>query len=195
VEARILAWLGHYGAPVLFLAQLFGIFGLPIPDELLLTTAGVLVRNGGLTLGPTLAAAICGSSAGITVSYVLGRTVGAAALQRVLHVDRRSLARGQEWFERLGGWLLMFGYFIPGVRHVTAIAAGSMPLDYSCFARYAYPGAALWSSFFLGVGYYSGNRWAELLAVVRANVTAIFLAVAAILLAYIVLSWRRIHPD
>lgn len=184
MESRILDWLSHYGTPAVFLAQLLGIFGVPIPDELLLTTAGVLVRKGELSPAPTLVAAVCGCAAGITVSYVLGRTVGAAALQRVLHVDQRSLARGQEWFRRLGGWLLLFGYFIPGVRHVTAIAAGSMPLDFWCFAKYAYPGAALWSIFFIGIGYYSGNRWAELLVIVRANVTGIFVALAAILLVY-----------
>jgi len=191
VEARILVWLSQYGTPVVFLAQLFGIFGLPIPDELLLTTAGVLVRDGELSLTPTLAAAISGCMAGVTFSYVLGRTVGLAALQRVLHVDAAALGRGQRWFHRFGGWLLTFGYFVPGVRHVTAIAAGSMPLDFPCFARYAYPGAILWSCFFVAVGYYSGSRWAEVLAIVRGNVTGIFVAIAAILLAYVVLSRHR----
>jgi membrane protein DedA with SNARE-associated domain len=191
VEQRILAWLSHYGTPVLFLAQLFGIFGVPIPDELLLTTAGVLVRNGKLSLAPTLGAAILGCAAGVTFSYVLGRTVGLVALQRALHVDPVALRRGQQWFHRFGGWLLMFGYFVPGVRHVTSIAAGSMPLDFSCFARYAYPGAVIWSCFFVGVGYYSGSRWAEILGIVRGNITGIFIALAAILLAYVVLSRSR----
>jgi membrane protein DedA with SNARE-associated domain len=191
VEQRILAWLSQYGTPVIFFAQLFGIFGVPIPDELLLTTAGVLVRHGDLRLAPTLASAITGCAAGVSFSYLLGRTVGLAALQRILHVDPVALGRGQRWFHRFGGWLLTFGYFVPGVRHVTSIAAGSMPLDFPCYARYAYPGAVLWSCFFVGVGYYSGSRWAEVLAIVRGNVTAILVAIAAILLAYVVLSRRQ----
>jgi len=191
VEHRLLEWLSQYGTPVLFFAQVLGIFGLPIPDELLLTTAGALVRHGELTLVPTLAAAFCGCPAGISFSYLVGRTVGFATLQQVLHVDAAAFERGQRWFHRFGGWLLMFGYFIPGVRHVTAIAAGSMPLEYPCFARYAYPGAALWSSFFLALGYFAGSRWAELLAIVRSNVSGIFIALGAVLLAYVLLTRRR----
>jgi membrane protein DedA with SNARE-associated domain len=195
VEHRVIAWLGEHGAPVLFLAQLFGIFGLPIPDELLLTTAGVLVRKGQMQVLPTLAAAIAGSSAGITVSYVLGRTVGLATLQRVMHVHESSLARGQRWFRRFGGWLLTFGFYIPGIRHVTAIAAGSMPLEFVTFAKYAYPGAALWSFCFVGLGYFAGSRWAELLAAVRGKIVIGAIALAAILLAYMLLSRRRITTE
>ena len=55
------------------------------------------------------------------------------------------------WFRCFGRWLLAFGYFIPGVRHVTALAAGSA-LDYETFARYAYPGAVLWSCTFVALG-------------------------------------------
>jgi hypothetical protein len=46
MERQLVEWLVRYGAPMLFFAQVFGIFGLPIPDELLLTLAGALVRKG-----------------------------------------------------------------------------------------------------------------------------------------------------
>ena len=45
MDRIVLEWLTHYGASALFFAQLFGIFGLPIPDELLLTIAGSLMRS------------------------------------------------------------------------------------------------------------------------------------------------------
>jgi len=191
VEHRIVDWLIQYGTPVLFMAQLLGIFGVPIPDELLLTTAGVLVSKGSLRLLPTLAAAIGGCSAGITVSYVLGRTVGLATLQRVMHVHEASLHRGQRWFRRFGGWLLAFGYFIPGVRHITAIAAGSMPLEFRAFAKYAYPGAALWSFCFVGLGYFAGDRWVGLFALVRSNLTALASAGLVLALLFMILSRKR----
>jgi hypothetical protein len=40
MDRHFLEWLVRFGTPVLFFAQLFGIFELPIPDELLLTVAG-----------------------------------------------------------------------------------------------------------------------------------------------------------
>ena len=55
MEQHFLEWLVHYGAPVLFAAQVLGIFGLPIPDEFLLTLSGALVKKGDLSLVPVVA--------------------------------------------------------------------------------------------------------------------------------------------
>jgi len=51
----------------------------------------------------------------------------------------------EHWFEHIGKWALAFGYFIPGVRHLTAIAAGSSGFPFPVFAKYAYGGALLWT--------------------------------------------------
>jgi membrane protein DedA with SNARE-associated domain len=184
MERQLVDWLVRYGAPLLFFAQVFGIFGLPIPDELLLTLAGVLVRKGQLAAGSTLLSAIAGCSVGITLSYLLGRTIGLPALRRVFHVHEPSLMRAQRWFRRTGCWLLAFGYYIPGIRHVTAIAAGSTPMEYSTFAVYAYSGAVVWCATFLGVGYYAGNRWQELLDAVRGHALLVAIGGSIALLAY-----------
>ena len=63
--------------------------------------------------------------------------------------------------ERLGGWSLTFGYFIAGVRHLTALAAGMAKYEPPKFAGYAFSGALLWTSTFIGLGYYLGERWHE----------------------------------
>ena len=110
MEHRLLSWLAQYGAGVLFFAQMFGIFGLPIPDELLLTVAGALAREGRLGVASTIAAAIAGCVCGITLSYVLGRTVGLATLRRVVHISDAAFDRAHRWFQRSGRLLLMFGY-------------------------------------------------------------------------------------
>jgi membrane protein DedA with SNARE-associated domain len=191
MDRHALEWLTRFGTPVLFFAQLFGIFGLPIPDELLLTVAGVLVRRGQLEGGPTLLAAVAGCTAGITISYVLGRTVGLPTLQRLMHVRPETLETGQTWFRRFGRWLLAFGYFVPGVRHVTALAAGSTPLEYRTFAAFAYPGALLWSTTFVALGYFAGDRWESVLVAVRGHVTQVAAVGAVVALAYVIWAVRR----
>lgn len=194
VEQHLIAWLVRYGAPVIFVAQLLGIFGLPIPDELLLTVAGALVRRGTLPGTPIVISAVAGCLAGITISFVLGRVVGLPTLRRRLHVHEETLHRADEWFCRFGRWLLAFGYFIPGVRHVTAIAAGSTTMRYSTFALYAYAGGALWSILFVGLGFYAGDRWREVIATARAHLVIIALMAALAGVAYAmrsVISARR----
>jgi membrane protein DedA with SNARE-associated domain len=186
VDQALVAWLARYGPPVLFFAQLFGIFGVPIPDELLLTVAGALVRRGQLHGPTTMAAAICGCIGGITLSYVLGRTVGATALRRMLRVHEEAFDRTQRWFARFGHWLLTFGYFIPGVRHVTAIAAGSVPLNYQTFARAAYPGAVLWCTVFVSLGYYTGERWERYAVMMRSHLSTAAAIAGAAAVVYLI---------
>ena len=190
MEQHFLEWLFHYGAPVLFAAQVMGIFGLPIPDEFLLTLSGALVKKGDLSLLPVVLAAIGGSSSGITLSYVLGRTVGVIGLRRVVHVHEKSLSRAERLFERFGGWLLGFGYFIPGVRHITAILAGSTRLDFKSFAKFAYPGAILWSTVFLSLGYYAGDEWRLMLHELRKWLPLVGVFVFAVVVL-VIMSRRR----
>ena len=187
MEQRIAEAIVHYGVSLVFAAQMFGIFGVPIPDELLLTIAGVLVRRGQLSMTSTMLAAISGCIVGITFSYVLGRTFGVGILQRVFRHHEAALHRTQLGFERVGCWILAFGYYIPGVRHVTALSAGSMPLSFRTFTAYAYPGAVLWCATFVGLGYFGGDRWHDALESARRH--GIVIASIALALAFAYSVW------
>jgi membrane protein DedA with SNARE-associated domain len=169
LEHNLLTWLVRYGAPLLFFAQVLGIIGLPIPDELLLTIAGALIAQGKLNAVSTGVAALAGCLTGITVSYLLGRLLGITLLKRWFMRHEWAVERAHRWLHRFGGWLLAFGYFIPGVRHLTAITAGSGCLEYRTFAAWAYPGGALWCAVFLGLGYFAGDRWHEVLDAAHAH--------------------------
>lgn len=186
MERALLDYLARFGTPVIFVAQLLGIFGLPIPDELLLTVAGALMRRGELSPTATMLAAIGGCMAGITVSYTLGRTLGCAAVRRITRGHESAWTRAQAWFHRFGGWLLTFGYFVPGVRHVTAIAAGTAPLDYATFSAWAYPGAVLWATTFVALGYYAGDRWKAALGAARSHAAPM---VAVAIVAAVIATW------
>jgi len=191
VERHLFDLLVRYGATMLFFAQMLGIFGLPIPDELLLTVAGVLVRRGSLDGPATFSAAVAGCMTGITLSYLLGRFVGFCVLERIPGVHADAIHRTQAWFRRFGRWLVAFGYFVPGVRHVTAIAAGSAPLEFDAFASAAYPGAALWSITFLAVGYYAGDRWQEAAAFLHGRLLVAALAFGVVAVIYVLVTRRQ----
>jgi membrane protein DedA with SNARE-associated domain len=152
----------RYGYLGIFLGLVLGIVGLPIPDETLLTISGYLAFRGDFRLLPTCAVGFLGSACGITISYVLGRVVGLrldGRLGRILHLDPNVLERVHRWFARGGKWVLLVGYFIPGVRHLTAIVAGSSKLEVPAFALFAYSGALLWSLTFISIGYRFGGEW------------------------------------
>ncbi len=194
IERRLLGWISRYGLQAIFGLQVLGIVGLPVPDELMLTIAGTLVRAGKLPFAGTLAAAMGGAMTGITVSYLAGRYIGLKVLRRYVHIPDEMLHRIEHWFHRTGGWLLTFGYFIPGVRHFTAIVAGSSGLGYRTFAAFAYTGAIFWSSVFVTTGYVLGEHWRPAFNLIIENVQiAIVVAALAygLYLVFVVARWYR----
>lgn len=191
MERYLFDLLTRHGAWVLFVAQALGIVGLPIPDELLLTLAGGLVCRGDLRGPATLAAAIAGSLAGTTLSDTLGR-FGGRALHHLTAINGGTLERAQSWFNLFGKWLLAFGCFVPGVRHVTALAAGSAALDFRTFCAYAYPGVAVWSTTFVAIGYYAGagREWEHAALLLRAHLVLVAVVLGAFAVAYVIASRR-----
>ncbi len=154
-------FLSTYGYLGIFLLLMVGIVGLPIPDEIVLAFAGYMIFKGYLHPLPAALAAILGAFCGITVSYSLGRSLGFYLLQkygRFLRVSPEKLARVQAWFHRVGKWALFFGYFIVGVRHLTALVAGASRVRFRVFALFAYTGGLLWALSYIFLGYFLGEE-------------------------------------
>ncbi len=164
---QVLDWIVRYGYVGIFLLLVFGIVGLPIPDETMMTFAGYMVYKGKLNLPATFLVSFAGSACGITISYLIGRSLGLPLIRKYgtyFHFTERNLAKVHDWFERIGHWALTFGYFIPGVRHFTAYVAGAAYMPYREFAIYAYSGASLWAASFISLGYLFGDQWQWVLA-------------------------------
>jgi membrane protein DedA with SNARE-associated domain len=184
----LIHWISNYGYAAIYLLLMVGIVGLPIPDETILLFTGYLVAQHHLQAVPALIVAFLGSASGITLSYVLGRTLGLGVIHRFgrfLHVTEERLERVHAWFRRIGHWAIFAGYWIAGVRHFTAIIAGASCLEFRAFAGFAYSGALLWVATFLAVGYYFGEHWREVSEMVDRNLSKVSIAVILIAAVYV----------
>ncbi|HEU4965463.1 MAG TPA: DedA family protein [Bacilli bacterium] len=151
----------HYGYFGLFVLLMLGIAGIPLPDEALMAVAGYQVHVGHLNFWGVLAAAALGSSCGITLSYYLGRFLGREVVKRFgkfFHLTEERLLKVEQYMERYGGLAIFFGYFVPGLRHVTALSAGFGQMKFRLFALPAYLGALFWTGVFLVLGRYLGKE-------------------------------------
>jgi membrane protein DedA with SNARE-associated domain len=192
VEQHVLVWISQYSYLAIFVLLAFGIVGLPVPDETLLTFTGFLIYKSHLSPPMAFATALGGSVSGITISYSLGRSFGMPLLHRFgkyVHVTPERLERAHQWFERIGHWALTFGYFIPGVRHLTAYAAGMSGLAPHTFAIFAYLGASLWVATFLSLGYFLGDRWQVVQRNIDQYIKWVAVALTVLVVGYV--WWRR----
>jgi membrane protein DedA with SNARE-associated domain len=192
----VLNWIPAYGYPVLFLMLMLGIVGLPIPDETLLTFSGYLIFKHQLALMPTIATAFLGSACGITISYVIGRRLGVYFVRTVGHrlrIGPDELDKVNAWYVRWGKYALIVGYFVPVVRHLVALVAGSSNLPWGIFMPFAYLGALLWSATFLGLGYGLGETWVHASATVHRSLSVVGGPVVVILIGLLIVR-RRKYP-
>jgi len=160
----IIYWITEHGYGVIFALFAIGIVGIPLPNEWLLAYLGFLIYKGNLLPVPTVAAAFFGSICGMTLNYVLGRTAGLYLVTKFgshVNLTPERLGRMHDWFEQKGRWGLLFGYFLPGVRHLTAFAAGTSKMTFYEFAIFSFSGAFVWSSAFISLGYFLEEHWSR----------------------------------
>lgn len=189
-------FISQYGYWAILILLMPGIFGIPLPDELLLTFVGYLALRGDLRLIPALAVVLTGAILGITVDYWVGRVAGGKLIREpaaFFHLGPERFQRMKERLHRYGGWGLGLGYFVPGVRHWVAIAAGVTKFPLASFALFTYAGALGWSLLYILLGYFLGQEAGLLVERIGAHCQMATGLIAALLLSYFLIwgKWLR----
>lgn len=158
----ILLLITKYSYAGIFIALSLGIVGFPVPDESLIAFTGFISSQGKLDILLLLPVIISGTVLGITVSYFLGnlsRHYASHKIPNKISINAEHLQKIKEFYTKYGRFALLIGYFIPGIRHLTALFAGINNMPYRQFALFAYTGALLWVTTFFTLGYWLGHEW------------------------------------
>jgi membrane protein DedA with SNARE-associated domain len=191
-------WLSHLAAFAVDVLQATGYVGLfllmagesmvlPIPSEAVMPFAGYLVSTGGMTWTGAILASSLGSLAGSYLGYLMGRfgllpivvRYGRYVLVQPHHVER-----AHAFFGRRGAVAVFLCRFIPGVRHVSSIPAGSARMPLGPFLAASVLGATLWNTLLLYVGYKVGQN-ADAIARYKHLLDLAGLALVVLLAAYV----------
>lgn len=186
-------FIEHFGYFGIIIVLIGGIVGLPIPDELLLTYVGFNVFQGKLSFIPSLLSASVGSIGGITLSYFIGYKFGLPLLKKFgpkIHITEEKINRTRNLFKKVGPPLILIGYFIPGVRHLTAYVAAINSYPFRKFIVYAYSGALLWSFTFITLGRELGEQW-HLVELYISKYSIYFIMLALVLAIFFYIFWKR----
>lgn len=163
------ALLESYAYEAIFAAVLLDTIGLPVPGEVVLLAAGFLVSTGRIELIPAILVAALGAVLGDSVTYWLGRRVGAAGERRLVGLycawtactlgSARCVARADSLLRRFRGWVVLVAKFIAGARVFMPPVAGASALSYGRFLLFDTTGSLLWSALVVGIGALSGREW------------------------------------
>ncbi|MCM3763708.1 DedA family protein [Neobacillus niacini] len=159
----------HFGYLGIIVVLIGGIIGLPIPDEVLLTYVGYNVYQDKLKYIMSLLSAFTGAAGGISLSYYIGYRFGLPLLKKFgpkFHITEKKINLTKNLFQKIGPTILLIGYFIPGVRHLTAYIAAINKYPFRKFLVFAYTGAFIWTFTFITLGRKLGKDWKQVEAYV-----------------------------
>ncbi len=169
--------------------------GIPIPEDIPLIAAGVLLNThpGVATWPGTIAVALLGIMTGDLVLYTVGRWWGPGLVNhRSVRwmISPEKYQRGVDKFHEYGAWFCFFGRFFVGIRAIMCMTAGATHFPYWRFFLADFAGALLSIPFFVGLGYVFADAIPKLRAYVG-GVQMIMLGAAAIVLVVGVILYRR----
>lgn len=182
--------LNEYGYITLFLSLMFELILIPIPNEALMSYVGILSFQGKMNLVFAYLSAGIGGIFGVTVSYWIGYKLGLPFFRkfgRYIHMGPEKLERVSKWFEKYGKVLLVFCYFIPGIRHIASITSGVIRLPFRSFCIFSYIGVFLWTGTFISLGYVLGPEWDKYQGEIKKWLVLASIVIGILVLCYIVI--------
>ena len=136
-------------------------FGIPLPGEAILVAAALYAGTGRLNIWLVFAIATVASIAGACVGYWIGSAGGRRLLERhgkIVRLTPERIDRVEAFFDRRGGWLIVFGRYVEGVRQFLSIVVGVSEMSFRRFLFFTTIGALMWCATWCGIGYFAGDH-------------------------------------
>ena len=155
--------ISHLGYSGLTLGLFIDSFGIPVPSEILIPLATVLVDKGRFSTIGVFAIGTLAQVAGALTGYLIGRYGGEPILERYgkyVLITKNDLERTHRAFEKYGIWLTLLGRWVPGIRGLIAYPAGVAEMRLDTFLLFTTLGAAIWTTFLMYMGELIGDNMA-----------------------------------
>lgn len=140
-------WLAQYGYGALFSVLFAESFGLPFAGETFLVASSFLASQGQMRIDWVAAVAIVAAVLGDNAGYGIGRWGGPRLTVRYgtrIGITPERLAKTERFFARFGPEVVIVARFIPVLRQLNGVVAGSALMPWKRFLVYNTMGAALW---------------------------------------------------
>ena len=154
---------------------------------------GFLAYQGKLNLYLTVIFGGFGGIIGVTISYWIGYKLGTPFFYKYgskIHMGPEKIDKLSKWNDKYGKRLLLFCYFIPGVRHLTSLFSGITRVPFKGYALYAYIGVYLWVGTFITLGKIFGPKWEQF-----HQESKMFILIACIIIAFVYLVYYLIKVN
>lgn len=191
----IISFIENIGYAGVFVLMILESMIIPVPSEAVMPFAGMLIENGEFTVAGVVFFSTLGSIVGSLISYYMGYYGGRPLVERwgkYLLLDKHHLDVTEKYFNRRGEITIFISRFIPVVRHLISIPAGTGKMNIWKFSIYTIVGAAMWNSFLMYVGMVLKNNWQDVLKY-SSTIDIVIVALLFILFVYTVMKLYKAY--
>ncbi|MQW22185.1 MULTISPECIES: DedA family protein [unclassified Lactococcus] len=184
---EIMNQFGYFG--VAFLIMIENIFP-PIPSEVILTFGGFMTTYTELGVWGVVIAATIGSVLGAAILYYIGyvlsvdrlETMISGKLGKILRLKKGDIRKAESWFMKRGYATIFFCRFIPLIRSLISIPAGSAKMKFPNFLLLTTLGTLIWNVVLVFLGRALGDNWESIAQILDnySNITVMVLVVVFI---------------
>lgn len=169
-------------------------FGLPMPEDIILISGGILAQRENASLWPSFLVAYVGVIMGDSIMYFLGYRYGHRLLdtrfgRMMLPPARR--VKVEKVFQKYGRWTVLGGRFAAGIRAGVFLTAGTMRVPYRIFFICDTIAALASVPLFILLGYKFSQNIDRLFELLEQGKVYVGIALALALLGYLI--YRRVR--
>ena len=125
---------------------------LPIPGDIFIASVAALPNSNYFLVVATV---VLATLSGSTILFILSRTLGNKLFDKFgkyIKLTPKRIKKAQRWFKKYGGFAIVIGRLIPGLRTVTPFVAGLFEVSYKTFWLYTLIAAFIWANIYFVIG-------------------------------------------
>lgn len=176
---------------------------IPLPSEIVMPLAGIMIASGKILHGintpvALVLVALAGSAGcliGSTVAYWIGYAGGRPLMLkygRYVLISQHDADKADAFFRRWGSATAFFSRLLPVVRTYISLPAGISKMPFARFCTYTFLGSFPWSLGLAYAGFILGNHLDTLGPIFHDLDVVILLAFVALVILYV---WRHVRND
>lgn len=179
ISGAVVNEIAHFvreaGLPGIFVLMAISAACIPIPSEVVMLFAGFAVADPTrsasshhLTMLGIVIAGVLGSMVGSWIAYGVGRAGRLELLERHgaktkwIPTHPSQIERADRWFQRYGGWAVLFGRLVPFVRAFVSLPAGVSKMPLLRFSVLSLIGTIPWVLALALAGDAVGSEWTQI---------------------------------
>lgn len=193
IKDALLGLIAQYGVAALFGIITFETLGLPLPGESALITMAAAAGAGKVSIWHVVIAAWLGAVLGDNIGYLIGRRYGKIVILRHgtrVGITHEKYLRAEQITAKYGPFMVVGARFLPILRQINGLVAGSTGMHWISFFVANVIGAAFWVGFWAMVAYQFGHSVSVVPWIWHHLSLVAMIVIPAILIVIGLLYWR-----